>query len=282
MKQLGKIIGIFLFSLCVLCGCRPVLYGEAVSGTMGLSGELAVSGSTSMARVIQALGEGFCREYPGVRVQVSGTGSGEAVRAVRLGYVQLGNVSRRLRETEHPEEFEQVTLAMDGIVLAVHPENPVRDLTTGQIQKIFSGAVTNWSEVGGEDCAVTVLGRESASGTRDAFESGIGLSGCAYEAELTSNGEIATRISSDRCAIGYLSLDALNPSIQGLRIDGVPATEETIRQGSYRLQRPFLQIYRKGSDSRVIEAWLEYAGSERGQQVIREAGLIPMGREEST
>lgn len=277
MKGFGKILGMVLAVVCGvwnLCGCRTVLYGETIEQT-GLSGELTVNGSTSMARVTQALGEGFCEEHPGVRMQVSGTGSGEAVRAVRLGYVRLGNVSRQLRDEEHPEDFEQVTLALDGIVLAVHPENPVHNLTTEQIRQIFSGSVTNWSQVGGEDRAVTVLGRESASGTRDAFEQLLGLADCAYEAELTSNGEIATRVSSDRCAIGYLSLDSLHSSVRGLSVDGVAASEQAIRDGTYRLQRPFLQIYCKGSDSRLIEAWFAYAGSARGQRAIRDAGLIP-------
>lgn len=269
---------LFLCVLWVMAGCQTVLYGETVSPEEhGLYGELTVHGSTSMLKVTQALGEGFCGEHPGVRLQVSATGSGEAVHAVRTGSALLGNVSRNLQEAEHPGQFEQVTLAVDGIVIALHPENPIQNLSTQEIQQIFSGEITNWSQVGGYNRPVTVLGREAASGTRDAFEQAFSLTDAAYEAELTSNGEILTRISSDRCAVGYLSLESLNESVKGVRVDGVAASEETIRTGSYRVKRPFLQIYQKGSDSRLIPAWLQYVRSPQGQQTIRQAGLVPAG-----
>lgn len=279
MARIGKLF-LLVCVLWGLSGCRMVLYGERVSPEeLGLYGELGVHGSTSMVKVTQALGEGFCEEYPGVRLQVSATGSGEAVYAVRTGSALIGNVSRSLRESEHPEQFEQVTLAMDGIVIAVHPENPICNLSTKEIAQIFSGEITNWSQIGGYDRPVTVLGREAASGTRDAFEEAFGLSDAAYEAELTSNGEIITRISSDRCAIGYLSMDSLNPSVKGMQVDGVAATEETIRNGRYRVKRPFLQICQKGSDSRFLNAWFAYVHSPQGQQRIRQAGLVPVGAE---
>lgn len=272
---------LLLCVLACLAGCRPILYGDPIPGweSQALSGDLTLTGSTSMAKVSQALGEGFHKRYPGVQVETGGTGSGEAVYSVRAGAALIGNVSRELQPAEHPEELGKVAIALDGIVLAVHPDNPVKDLTTQQIRQIFSEKISNWSQVGGTDRPITLLGRESASGTRDAFERAFQLEGCTYEAELTSTGELLTRISSDPSAIGYLSLDSLNSSVKGVCIDGVPATEETIHNGTYRVHRPFLQVYRKRTDSRLIAEWFAFVQSEEGQQIIRAAGLVPLGQE---
>ena len=181
-----------------------------------------------------------------------------------------------MKDSEHPDQFEQVQIAIDGIVITVNKANPVTNLTTEQVTKIFSGEIKNWKEVGGNDQEITLLGRESSSGTRDGFESLFDVEGCEYAAELTSTGEVVTRVSSDPSSIGYISLDSLNDSVVGLKIDGAEPSEENILNGAYLVQRPFIQVYKKGSDSELIETWFQFVKSEEGQKIIQEAGLIPV------
>ena len=183
-------------------------------------------------------------------------------------------MSRDLKESENPDEFEIKQIAIDGIAIAVHKDNPVQDLTTEQIRKIFTGEIKNWSELGGQDKAITTLGREAASGTRDGFESIFSIESPVYAAELSSTGEIVTKISSDISAIGYVSLESLNDSVVACKVDGVEATEENIENGTYTVQRPFIQIYKKGTDSALINAWFEFIESSEGQQIIKDVGLI--------
>lgn len=266
-----------LVLLLVFSGCGGVLYGEKqqVQQDAAVSGKLTLNGSTSMAKVCQALGEAFSQKHPGVTVETSGTGSGDAPGSVLSGNALVGNLSRAMKDSENPQDFEQVLLAIDGIALAVHPQNPVTNLTSEQVTKIFAGEITNWKEVGGDDQPITRLGRESSSGTRDGFETLFQVEGCRYAAELTSTGEVLTRVSSDPSAIGYLSLESLNDSVRALSIDGVEPTEAHIRDGSYPVSRPFLQVYKKGSDSPLIAAWFAFVQSEEGDAIIEGAGLIP-------
>ncbi len=241
-----------------------------------ISGTLTLNGSTSMTQVCQALGEAFQAKYQDVKVEKAGTGSGAAVQAVASGNALIGDLSRDLKEDENPDQFEKVQIAIDGIAVAVNKNNPVTDLTTEQVTKIFSGEITNWKDVGGEDHAITVLGREANSGTRDGFEGIFKADKYAYAAELTSTGEVVNRIGSDPYAIGYISLGSVNDTVTACKIDGVEATEENVSNGTYTASRPFIQIYKKGSDSELIQAWFDFIKSEEGQAVIKEAGVIPV------
>ncbi len=267
---------------CALLSTVTVLFTACDSGQSGtgntgaFSGKLTLNGSTSMATVCQALGEVFHEENPGVTVEKSGTGSGDAAKAVLAGTALIGDLSRNLKESENPEQFEVVQIATDGIAIAVQKNNPVSDLTKEQIAQIFTGEITNWNQLGGQDSAITVLGREASSGTRDGFESIFKVEGKAkYAAELTSTGEVLNRIAGDPTAIGYISLASVSPAVQALRVDGVDPTEENIANGTYTISRPFIQIYKKGSDSELIQAWFAFVKSESGRRVIEEVGLIP-------
>lgn len=269
---------VFAFS-----GCGPILYGEKLSDeemqqstSQEISGKLTLNGSTSMAKVSQALGEAFSAKHGKATVETSGTGSGDAPNSVISGNALIGNMSRDMKDSENPDQFEQVQIAIDGIVITVNKANPVTNLTTEQVTKIFSGEIKNWKEVGGNDQEITLLGRESSSGTRDGFESLFDVEGCEYAAELTSTGEVVTRVSSDPSSIGYISLDSLNDSMVGLKIDGAEPSEENILNGTYLVQRPFIQVYKKGSDSELIETWFQFVKSEEGQKIIQESGLIPV------
>ena len=263
MKKFLSLLTIIILvaSVGLLTGCGPEIVGTKLSESQDMSGtvagKLTLNGSTSMTRVCQALGEAFSEKYPGVSVEKSGTGSGDAPNSVRSGIALSGK-----------------QIAIDGIAIAVHKDNPVQDLTTEQIEKIFTGDITNWSELGGQDKAITTLGREAASGTRDGFESIFSIESPVYAAELSSTGEIVTKISSDISAIGYVSLESLNDSVVACKVDGVEATEENIENGTYTVQRPFIQIYKKGTDSALINAWFEFIESSEGQQIIKDVGLI--------
>lgn len=272
-----------LLAVCItgLFGCTTELTGTRLFGqadrSTTVTGKLTLNGSTSMTKLCQALGEAFSAKYPGVTVEKSGTGSGDAPNSVRSGIALIGDLSRALKDSEHPEEFEIQQIAIDGVAITVNRANSVQALTTEQVRRIFSGQITNWSELGGEDRSITALGREAASGTRDGFESIFGIEKPAYVAELSSTGEIVTKIASDPSAIGYISLESLNDNVAACTIDGAAATEENIKNGSYTVQRSFLQIYKKGTDSVLIDAWFAFINSEEGQTVIREVGLIGMG-----
>ena len=259
------------------CGSTDtVTSGGGSTAESSLSGKLTLNGSTSMATVCQALGEVFHEQNPGVTVEKSGTGSGDASKAVLAGTALIGDLSRELKDSENPDQFEVVQIATDGIAIAVHKDNPVSDLTQEQIAKIFTGEITNWSEVGGQDQAITVLGREASSGTRDGFEAIFGVEGEAkYAAELTSTGEVLNRVASDPAAVGYISLASVSPSIKAVKVDGVEATDENIVNGTYKVSRPFIQIYKKGTDSELVKAWFDFVKSDEGKQVIEDVGLIP-------
>lgn len=240
-----------------------------------LTGDLTLNGSTSMAKVCQALGEKFMEKYPGVTVTKSGNGSGDAPKAVLAGTALVGDLSRNLKEEEDPSQFEVKQIAIDGIAIAVNKDNPVTELTSEQITQIFTGEITNWKDLGGSDQKITVLGREAASGTRDGFESIFDCKEkCVYAAEITSTGEVVAKVGSDPSAIGYVSLDSVNDSVTACKVDGVEATEENIVNGTYKAQRPFIQIYKKGSDSELVKAWFDYVYSDEGQQVIQDVGLV--------
>ncbi|NLJ30588.1 MAG: phosphate ABC transporter substrate-binding protein PstS family protein [Clostridiales bacterium] len=282
-----------ILSAAILCsafafaGCSSAVEGvtsnpsqasgaaQTSAGEANLSGKLTLNGSTSMAKVCQALGEAFSAKYPNVTVEKSGTGSGDAAKAVSAGTALIGDLSRNMKSEENPDDYTIVQIAIDGIAIAVNKDNKVDNLTSDQIAKIFTGAVTNWKDVGGADQKITVLGREAASGTRDGFESIFKVEKKAkYAAELSSTGEVVTKVSSDPGAIGYVSLDSVNNSIKAVNVDSIQPTEENIVNKTYKAQRPFIEIYKKGTDSDLIKAWFEFIKSSEGQAVIKKAGLI--------
>ncbi|HEX3039637.1 MAG TPA: phosphate ABC transporter substrate-binding protein [Caproiciproducens sp.] len=248
---------------------------SAAASTAELSGKLTLNGSTSMAKVCQALGEAFQQKYPNVTVEKGGTGSGDAAKAVSAGTALIGDLSRNMKDEEKPGDYEIVQIAIDGIAIAINKDNKVTNLTSDQITKIFTGEIKNWKDVGGADQKITVLGREAASGTRDGFETIFKCSKkCKYAAELSSTGEVVTKVSSDKSAIGYVSLDSVNESIKAVDVDGVKANEENIVNKSYKAQRPFIEIYKKGTDSDLVKAWFDFVKSDEGQAVIKKVGLV--------
>ena len=241
-----------------------------------ITGTVSTDGSTSMEKVIGALSESFMAANGGVTVNYNPTGSGSGITAVQEGTCDIGLSSRALKDEEKAAGLKETILAYDGIAIIVHPDNPVSDLTLEQIAKLYTGEITNWKDVGGNDAEVVLIGREAASGTRDGFESITGTKdACQYRQELTSTGDVITAVSQNPDAIGYASLASVKDTVKSLTVDGIAATEETVKDGSYVVQRPFVLVTKEGVTlSPVAQAFFDYATSAEAAPIISAAGAV--------
>ena len=241
-----------------------------------LTGIVNTDGSTSMNDVMLALIEGFKSVQPGVTVNYNGSGSGSGISGVLAGSCDLGLSSRALTADEKAEGAVENVIAKDGVAVVVNPANPVTELTTEQIAKIFTGEITNWSEVGGEDAEIAVFGRDSASGTRSAFEEILGIQDkCAYLNEYSSTGDVIGNVASNPNAIGYASLSAVDETVSAVSVDGVAPTEATVADGSFPIQRPFVIVTVEGTElSEAAQAFLNYAMSADVADIIAAAGAV--------
>lgn len=241
-----------------------------------LSGTVNVNGSTSMADVIAALTEGFNETNPDVQINYTGSGSGAGIEGVLAGTCDLGLSSRALSDDEKGQGAVENIVAKDGVAVVINPENTVTDLTTEQIAAIYTGEITNWSEVGGPDAEIAVLGRDSASGTRSAFEEILGIEdACVYLNEYSSTGDVIGNVASNPNAIGYASLSAVDDSVVAVAVNGVTPTEETVADGSFAIQRPFVIVTVEGTElSAAAQAFLDYAMSAEVAEIIAAAGAV--------
>ncbi len=241
-----------------------------------LSGTVSTDGSTSMEKVINSLGESFTAVNTGVKFTYNPTGSGSGIQAVSEGRCDIGLSSRALKDSEKSSGLIETVVALDGIAIVVNLENPVSDLDVETIAKIYTGEITNWKDVGGDDAEIVLIGREAGSGTRDGFESITGTSdACQYRQELTSTGDVINTVSKNPNAIGYASLSAVGDSIKALTVGGVAATEETVKDGSYVVQRPFVLVTKEGATlSAAAQAFFDYALSPDAASVISAAGAV--------
>ncbi len=250
---------------------------EVAEANTDLSGSVSMSGSTSMEKLANAVAESFMVKYPNVTVTAEFTGSSAGVESVLAGSCDIGNSSRALTEDEKAEGAVENIVAIDGIAVVVDPANTVTNLTKDQLISIYTGETTNWSEVGGADQAIVVVGREAGSGTRGAFEELLEIEdACAYANELDSTGAVMAKVASTPGAIGYVSLDVLDDTVIAVQLDGVDATEENIKAGSYSLSRPFVMAT-KGEISEQkpeVQELFNYLASEEGQELIKSVGLI--------
>lgn len=285
MKNIQKWIGIAMaaaVSVMSLAGCSQETGSVSGSGsgrdsqTAGITGTVATDGSTSMEKVIGALGEAFENQNSGVTFTYNPTGSGSGIQAVQEGRCDIGLSSRQLKEEESANGLEATVLAYDGIAVIVNPENLVADLDVETIARLYTGEITNWKDVGGNDAPVVLIGREAGSGTRDGFESITGTAEqCMYRQELTSTGDVITAVSQNPDAIGYASLASLKDTVRALTVGGVAPTEATIKDGSYVIQRPFVLVTRKDSAlSDVAQAFFDFATSSDAAALIAEAGAV--------
>ena len=241
-----------------------------------ITGTVATDGSTSMEKVIGALSESFMANNVDTTVTYNPTGSGSGITAVQEGTCDIGLSSRALKDEEKSAGLKETVLAYDGIAIIVHPDNPVSDLSVEQIAKLYTGEITNWKDVGGNDAEVVLIGREAASGTRDGFESITGTKDkCQYRQELTSTGDVITAVSQNPDAIGYASLASIKDSVKALNVDGVTPSEDTVKDGSYKVQRPFVLVTVEGKAlTPVAQAFFDYAASPDAAAIIAKAGAV--------
>ena len=241
-----------------------------------VTGTVSTDGSTSMEKVIGALGESFMAANEGVEFTYNPTGSGAGITAAQEGRCDIGLSSRALKDEEKAGGLKETVLAYDGIAIIVNPENPVNDLTLDQIAKLYTGEITNWKDVGGNDAEVVLIGREAASGTRDGFESITGTKDkCQYRQELTSTGDVITAVSQNPDAIGYASLASIKDSVKALNVDGVTPSEATVKDGSYKVQRPFVLVTVEGKElTPVAQKLFDYITSPDAAAIIAKAGAV--------
>ena len=284
MKKFWTILASATLALTLLAGCgsngnapaSAAASSAPSGGDTELTGSVATDGSTSMKSVIGALGESFQNANSGVTFTYNPTGSGSGIQAVSEGRCDIGLASRSLKDDEKSSGLTETVLAYDGIAVVVSPENPVSDLTIEQIADIYTGKITNWSEVGGNDAEIVLIGREAGSGTRDGFESITGTEeACQYRQELTSTGDVIATVSQNPNAIGYASLSAVKDTVKALSVDGVAPSEDTVKDGSYVIQRPFVLVTKDGVTlSPAAQAFLDYALSADAAPIIAQAGAV--------
>lgn len=242
-----------------------------------LKGTITLAGSTSMEKVCEALMEGFMEDYPSIVVTTEYTGSGAGLESLNAGSVDIGNASRHIKDSEKEAGAVENVVALDGIAVIVDKDNTVNDLTSEQLASIYTGAITNWSELGGKDEAIVVIGREAGSGTRDAFEELNGVKdSCVYAQELDSTGAVLAKVAATPGSIGYVSLDVVNDTVVAAKLNGVDATEANILNGTYALQRPFVMATKGevSAQSDLVKTWFDYIKSAEGKEIIQSVGLI--------
>ena len=246
------------------------------SSTVELSGTVNTAGSTSMKDVMAVLTEVFEKENPGVTINYTGSGSGAGIEGATSGTCDIGLSSRALKDEEKESGAVENIVALDGVAIVVNPANGVENLTVEQIAKIFTGEITNWSEVGGADGEIAVFGREAGSGTRGAFEEIVGVEDtCKYTNEYSSTGDVIGNVASNPNAIGYASLSAVNDTVKAVKVNGVAPSEDTVKDGSYEIQRPFVMVTKEGAElSEATQAFLDFAMSADAADIIAAAGAV--------
>ena len=284
MKKIMALVLTAVMALALLAGCGGKANDNTDNsdntanngGAATISGTVSTDGSTSMEKVIGALSESYMAANKDVTVNYNPTGSGAGITAVQEGTCDIGLSSRALKDEEKAAGLQETVLAYDGIAIIVHPDNPVSDLSIEQIAKLYTGEITNWKDVGGNDAEVVLIGREAASGTRDGFESITGTKdACQYRQELTSTGDVITAVSQNPDAIGYASLASVKDTVKALNVNGVTPSEATVKDGSYTVQRPFVLVTVEGKAlSPAAQAFFDYALSADAAPIISAAGAV--------
>lgn len=268
LKKLLVVSMVFILTLVTFTGCSTKKNEEKQV--------ISTDGSTSMEKVIGTLGEAFEKENENVTFTYNPTGSGSGIQAVLEGRCDIGLSSRNLKDEEKAKGLKETILALDGIAVIVNPKNSISNLDKETIAKIYTGEIKNWKEIGGHDGEIVVIGREAESGTRDGFESIVNVEEkCKYRQELTSTGDVITTVSSNPNAIGYASLASLQDSVKTLSIEGVVPSNETIKDGSYIIQRPFILITKTdGQLSSIAQKFFDFVFSDEAAQLIESAGAV--------
>ena len=291
MKKTLALLLTLALSMAALTGCGSKTDAPAADSTdsttgtetpAALSGSVSTNGSTSMEKVIGILSEQFMADNSGVSVTYDPTGSGAGIEAASNGSADIGLSSRALKDEEIAGGLTGTTVALDGIAVIVNAGSKVEDLSVEQIAQIFTGEITDWSEVGGDAGTISCIGREAGSGTRDGFESITGTKdACKLDQELTSTGGVIEAVAGNPNAIGYASLSAVEGknTVKAVTVGGVACTEETVLNGSYAIQRPFVLVTKTGETlSPAAQAFFDYATSSAASQLIKAAGAVPVAK----
>lgn len=274
-------VSIMAFGL-VGCGSESPQSADAAEQgknveSVELNGTIKLAGSTSMEKLCEAMAESFMERNLGVTVTVEYTGSGAGLESLAAGSVDIGNASRGLKDEEKASGAVENIVAIDGIAVITNKSCSIKDVTSKDLAKIYSGEITDWAELGGKEQPIIVIGREAGSGTRDAFEELLEVKdGCVYAQELDSTGAVLAKVATTPGAIGYVSLDVVDDTVSGLKIDGVEPTEKEILAGKYMLQRPFVMATKGeiSGQNELVQAWFNYINSDDGKEVIKQVGLI--------
>ena len=276
MKKLfAVILAIACAAALLLTGCGNT-QNEPQGDPSQVAGSVSTDGPTSMQKVINTLGEAFMNENKNITFTYNPTGSGSGIKAVQEGRCDIGLSSRALKAEEKEAGLKETVLAYDGIAIIVNPENPVSDLTIEQIADIYTGKITNWKDVGGNDAEIVLIGREAGSGTRDGFESITKTTdSCQYRQELTSTGDVITTVAQNPDAIGYASLASIKDTVKALTVSGVLPTEESVKDGSYAIQRPFVLVTVEGKAlTESAQKFFNYITSSEAAGLISAAGAV--------
>lgn len=267
-----KIIGLFMTFVFVIVGLTACGSNDDKN-----VGKVATDGSTSMEKVIGTLGETYMKENDGIKFTFNPTGSSAGIKAVLEGRCDIGLASRYLKDEEKSQGLKETGLAYDGIAIVINKDNPVKNLTLEQISKIYKGEIKNWKEVGGEDLEIVLIGREAGSGTRDGFESITKtVNKNKYRQELTSTGDVITTVSKNNNAIGYASLSSVKSDVKTVSVNGVKPSEETIKDSTYVVQRPFMLITKTDKAlTKEAKEFFDYITSEKAIDAIKSAGVVP-------
>lgn len=270
-----KVLSVLMvFMMCLgLAGCG----GGSNSSSDDISGKVSLNGSTSMEKFVNALSEGIKEEYPNLQLEAQFTGSGAGLEAVASKTTDIGDSSRALTDDEKAKGLEENIVAIDGIAMITNKSNKVTNLTKDQLAQIYTGQITNWKDLGGQDEAIVVIGREAGSGTRGAFEELLGIEDqCQYAQELNETGTVLAKVAKTSGSIGYVSLDVLDDTVAPLQLDGVEPSEKTVKDGSYTLQRPFVMATngKISEQSKQVQAVFDFINSDAGQKIIKKVGLV--------
>ena len=270
-----KVLSVLIvFMMCLgLAGCG----GGSNSASDDISGKVSLNGSTSMEKFVNALSEGIKEKYPNLQLEAQFTGSGAGLEAVASKTTDIGDSSRALTDEEKAKGLEENIVAIDGIATITNKSNKVTNLTKDQLAKIYTGQITNWKDLGGQDEAIVVIGREAGSGTRGAFEELLGIEDqCQYAQEINETGAVLAKVANTSGSIGYVSLDVLDDTVSPLQLDGVEPSEKTVKDGSYALQRPFVMATngKISEQSKQVQAVFDFINSDDGQKIIEKVGLV--------
>lgn len=269
--------GLWIKTMCMAGVLALGLVGCGKKKEDDLSGSIKLAGSTSMEKVCEALSESFMEKYPNITVTVEYTGSGAGLESLAAGSVDIGNASRGIKPEEASKGLNENVVAIDGIAVITDSANTVSNLSTEQLAGIYKGEIKNWSELGGSDTAIVVIGREAGSGTRGAFEELLKVEDeCKYAQEIDSTGAVLAKVASTPGAIGYVSLDVVDDTVIAVSLNGVEPTEENIIAGNYMLSRPFVMATKGeiSAQNDLVKTWFDYINSEEGKNIITKVGLI--------